>query len=139
MSNQLVTYLVIVTFINISRIKSSILETNKQDFENSESSEQIRAKTFQLENCDCRRTLTSLQEYDDSPAKFEDTTCGRDAFQRGSRQKVAGFSFYGNTSSSAHKAKKYFSGIQENLKLLRSEYGEGWSLRLYYDLPRYIL
>ena len=116
-----------------------MLESNKHDFGSSESSEQIRARTFQLEDCDCSRTLASLQEYDNSSARFEDTACGRDAFQRGSHQKVAGFSFYGNTSSSAHKSKKYFSGIEENLKLLRSEYGEGWSLRLYYDLPRYII
>ena len=49
---------------------------------------------------------------------------------------MAGFSFYGNTSSSAHKHKKYVAGIEENLRLLRSEYGESWSMRLYYDLPR---
>ena len=59
-----------------------------------------------------------------------------EAFQRGTNQKVAVFSFYGDKSSDKHKQRKYFGGIEENLRLVRAEYGADWSLRLYYDLAQ---
>ena len=121
-----------VAFINISKIKNSIFVRNNHDIGTKFS--EPNYKTFELEHCNCSRTLYNVQE--DNSVSFSDTTCGRDAFNRGSHQKVAGFSFYGNTSSSSHKSKKYFAGIEENLRLLRSEYGDGWSMRLYYDLAR---
>ena len=98
--------------------------------------ENVKSKTFLLEHCSCRRTLLNIEENTNNSAQFSETTCGRDAFQRGSNQKVVGFSFYGNTSSRSHKLKKYFEGIEENLSLVRSLYGADWSMRLYYDLDK---
>ena len=72
----------------------------------------------------------------DHRLQYSSTTCGRDAYERGPNQKVAGFSFYGNTSSEVHKGKQFFVGIKENLELLPILYGEEWSMRLYYDLDR---
>ena len=65
----------------------------------------------------------------DISLQFSDTTCGRDAFHRGNHQKVIAFSFYGNTKTEAHKAKQYFTGIQENLKLLSEIYDLSWTMR----------
>ena len=98
----------------------------------------VNSGTFLLEHCSCDRTLFDGEEEENKNKsfKFSDTTCGRDAFRRGSNQKVVGFSFYGNTSSSAHKSKKYFEGIKENLRLVRSLYGADWSMRLYHDLAQ---
>ena len=96
----------------------------------------VNSRTFLLEHCSCRRTLLDVKENRNNSVQFSDTTCGRDAFRRGANQKVAGFSFYGNTSSSVHKAKKYFEGIEENLRLVKSQYGDDWSMRLYYDLAQ---
>ena len=95
-----------------------------------------KSKTIQLEHCNCRRTLVNIEESEINSVPFSNTTCGWDAFQRGTNQRIAGFSFYGNSSSSVHKARKYFGGIEENLRLVRSEYGADWSLRLYYDLAQ---
>ena len=92
--------------------------------------------TFKLERCNCSRSLSQPSGGGYDEVKFSDTSCGRDAFYRGSHQRVAGFSFYGDSSSEGHRAKQFFAGIEENLRLLRSEYGESWSMRLYYDLPR---
>ena len=89
-----------------------------------------------MSNCKCSRTLSNVEENQNNPVQFSDTTCGREAFQRGSNQKVVGFSFYGNESSGVHKLKKYFDGIEENLRLVRSQYGDDWSMRLYYDLAQ---
>ena len=89
-----------------------------------------------MSNCKCSRTLSNVGENQNNPVQFSDTTCGREAFQRGSNQKVVGFSFYGNESSGVHKLKKYFDGIEENLRLVRSQYGDDWSMRLYYDLAQ---
>ena len=99
-----------------------------------ESEVDVISNTFLLEHCSCSRTLLDLKEDINNSIQFSDTTCGRDAFQRGSNQKVAGFTFYGNTSSSHHTRQKYFEGIKENLRLVRSLYGADWSMRLYYDL-----
>ena len=87
-----------------------------------------------MSNCNCSRTLFDIEET--NSVQFSDTTCGREAFQRGSNQKVAVYSFYGNTSSDEHKLKKYFDGIEENLRLVRSLYGADWVMRLYYDLDQ---
>ena len=62
------------------------------------------------------------------------STCSQDSWARGSHQKVVAFSFYGSTNSTEHQKKKYWSGIEENLALVESLYGEGWSMRLYHDL-----
>ncbi len=53
-------------------------------------------KTFVLERCNCSRTLRAVGADSDEKTggggegriKFEDTTCGIDAFRRGPRQKV---------------------------------------------------
>lgn len=75
--------------------------------------------TVSLTKCSCEREIIKLEE--DNSVKLSETTCGRDAFSRGSNQKVASFSFYGNTSTEEHKLKNYFAGIEENLRLLRYE------------------
>ena len=90
--------------------------------------------SFPLLNCNCSRILFNVEKT--NLIKFSDTTCGWEAFQRGSNQKVAAFSFYGDPSSGHHKSRKYFEGIEKNLHLLRSLYGADWVMRLYYDLAQ---
>ena len=100
---------------------------------------QKTTKSFKLEPCDCIRTLTSPEKKNNSEelqqqSVFNSTTCGWSAYQRGSHQKIVGFSFYGNSNSSVHNAKQYFVGIEENLEKMTELYGEDWVMRLYYDL-----
>ena len=112
--------------------------------------------TFPLEQCPCSRTLPLPSDSNATlaPVALNLTTCSRDAWRRGPHQRVAAFSFYGDTRSKDHKYKQvagyeicnmcryikgnilwqYFTGISENLELLTSLYGAGWVLRLYYDL-----
>ena len=86
---------------------------------------------FKLDNCNCERTLAVFENTNGT--LFPQTTCGRDAFHRGSKQKTIGFSFYGDPNTPRHKSKQYFQGISENLNLLPKFY-PGWTMRLYYDL-----
>ena len=129
----IILFLSSVAFLNISRIRNSIFERKKSTVE-----VEPKSETFQLAQCNCSRTLFDIEQNRNrnNSVQFSETTCSWDAFRRGSNQKVAGFSFYGNTSSSAHKSKKYFEGIKENLRLVRSLYGADWSLRLYHDLAQ---
>lgn len=127
----IILFLSSVAFLNISRIRNSIFERKKSTVE-----VEPKSETFQLAQCNCSRTLFDIEQNRNNSVQFSETTCSWDAFRRGSNQKVAGFSFYGNTSSSAHKSKKYFEGIKENLRLVRSLYGDDWSMRLYYDLAQ---
>ena len=113
-----------------------LYRTRSTDHDNSKLEDDVKSKTFLLERCSCSRTLVAGAENENNSVKFSHTTCGQDAFQRGSNQKVAGFSFYGNTSSLVHQSKKYFEGIEENLRLVRSLYGADWVMRLYYDLDQ---
>ena len=87
-----------------------------------------------MPSCNCSRTIFNVEKT--NSIKFSDTTCSQEAFQRGSNQKVAAFTFFGDTASGHHKAKKYFEGIKENLHLVRSLYGADWVMRLYYDLDQ---
>ena len=120
-----------------------------------------KTKSFKLDLCHCTRTIPMIQptsrsnmnmyqstvaedvknnDYTIDPTvlrpevEFNSTTCGRDAYQRGSHQKVLGFSFYGSSNSFSHKSKQYFHGIEENLEKMTELYGEDWVMRLYYDL-----
>ena len=93
--------------------------------------------SFKLEHCNCFRTLEirdSNEVIIDSSILYNETTCGWDAYHRGSHQKVAGFSFYGDVNTNTHKSKQYFEGIKENLELLTQLYDDSWTMRLYFDL-----
>ena len=59
--------------------------------------EKYSEETFQysLELCKCNRTLQKTILLSNDFISFQNTTCGRDAFMRGSHQRVAAFSFYG--------------------------------------------
>ena len=61
------------------------------------------------------------------------STCSYHSFYRGAKQKIVSFSFYGNPNSTQGKERKYFEGIQKNLKEMPKMY-EDWVLRVYYDL-----
>ena len=92
--------------------------------------------SFQLEHCDCQRKLDQhVIEQANGSVIFNQTTCGADAFRRGSNQKIVGFSFYGDINSDNSKKKGYFRGILGNLKLM-PKYYPGWVMRLYYDLDK---
>ena len=126
-SKTLILQILIILFVSaFSWIRKSIFQSKIS----------VKSVTFPLAKCNCSRTLLTTEQNKDDSVQFSLTTCGRDAFIRGSNQKVAVFSFYGNTSSSAHKFKKYFEGIEENLRLVRSLYGADWTVRLYYDLAQ---
>jgi len=91
---------------------------------------------FTLEHCGCRRRLfTNSSNPDNIGVPFNQTTCGNDAYLRGSHQKIVGFSFYGDVNSDYSKKKGYFEGIIGNLELMPKFY-PGWVMRLYYDLDQ---
>ena len=90
--------------------------------------------SFELEHCGCQRKLKNIV-HASSAVSFNQTTCGVDAFRRGSKQKIISFAFYGDINSEKSKKKRYFQGILENLKLMPNYY-PGWIMRLYYDLDK---
>jgi len=67
---------------------------------------------------------------------FENTTCGPNAFSRGSGQKIVSFTFYETNENSSlpksDKTREYFKGIKENLMLLKLFY-PNYIMRLYYQ------
>jgi hypothetical protein len=70
-----------------------------------------------------------------NPIPFDSTTCGSDAYARGSGQKIVGFSFFGDIELEEGIKKRYFAGIADNLRLM-SVYYPGWVMRLYFDLDK---
>ena len=90
-----------------------------------------------VDRCGCKRTIVghkSKMVFDGSEANSTASACSKHAFLRGYKQKVIGFSFYGDSSSKLSKFRKYFQGIKDNLALV-PKYYKGWTVRLYYDLP----
>ena len=63
-----------------------------------------------------------LQIDSDTNPFYDKTTCSPRAYLRGKGQKIIGFSYYGDSRSAHHQKKKYFEGIQNNLKLLQKFY-----------------
>ena len=87
--------LFLVTFyLVLSLLKTSQELVNNNDEERPLEEGQVE---FTLERCGCRRRLTSITAPND--IFFNQTTCGKDAFQRGPGQKIVGFSFYGDINS----------------------------------------
>ena len=85
------------------------------------------SKSFILEHCNCSRTIFTHKN--NFQVNFESTTCGRDAYMRGTNQKVAAFVFYGDNIQ-----RKYFEGIVQNAELLHEEFDRSWMMRLYHNL-----
>ena len=87
-------------------------------------------KLIKMEHCDCHRwieTRSNLEvnardELTHRAIKYNETTCGRDAFARGSRQKVVAFSFYGDVNTQLSIKKGYFEGIEGNLNIMPQYY-----------------
>jgi len=89
-----------------------------------------------LFTCSCNKENIDISQFDSDNTPFYDkTTCSPRAYLRGKGQKIIGFSYYGDSRSAHHQKKKYFEGIQNNLKLLQKFY-PGWIIRLYYDLAQ---
>jgi hypothetical protein len=145
MKQELRHVLIIIIFCSaiylLSRINNQESLTNnkmlkiqtkpkKLNYSNSTKLNQVTG--FKLEYCNCRRTIQRSNR--NLKTEFSQTTCGRDAYKRGSNQKVVSFSFYGNTASKEHQKRKYFQGIKENLAAMVALYGPGWTMRLYVDL-----
>ena len=93
---------------------------------------QNRNRVIQLEYCKCLRTIQRKEEI--IKTDFSQTTCGQDAYQRGSHQKVVAFSFYGNPKAREQRKRKYFQGIEKNLGEISAMYGQEWIMRLYINL-----
>ncbi len=68
------------------------------------------------------RTIIKKSNRQSESVPFEKTTCGRDAFQRGSDQKVVGFTFFHNSDQQFESGRNFFAGIEENLKLMPIHY-----------------
>ena len=86
----------------------------RSEYENSDNQ---REPTFILEYCNCTRNLNFSGTISKESVKFEKTTCGIDAFQRGLHQKVAGFSFYGDAKSRQHGRKAEERDFQNDLRI----------------------
>lgn len=89
-------------------------------------------QSFQLQLCQCDRSLPIP-----APGEPElgETTCSRDAWHRGSQQRVLAFAFYTNgPKTSVNPTNKYFNGVVNNLKLMQELYSKDWVMRLYTDL-----
>lgn len=110
-------------FFNDTDLNSESTEKTKTDL--------LVAKEIQLEHCKCKRTIQVVESAE--IIDYNQTTCGQDAFARGSGQKVISFSFYGDIKTEYSKKKGYFDGLEGNLKLM-PKYYPGWIMRVYFDL-----
>lgn len=70
-------------------------------------------KWVQMEHCSCQRYIqvNNNNSNDNNAIPYNDTTCSTDAYERGSGQKVIGFSFYGDINTDYSKKKGYFEGM----------------------------
>jgi len=124
-------------FLNKTTTSSMVLvnplaETTNDHLVMKASEQHQLQRTFTLDHCYCSRTLNVSS--DSVPPLLNSTTCSRDAWNRGSHQKVVAFSFFGSVNSTRNEERQYFQGIEENLALVSELYGRSWSMRVYYSL-----
>ena len=107
----------IIIFILFGFSYILINNNNKQTNNINIASSQVRngLKKVRMEHCDCER-LINMDDSNEDAILFNETTCSRDVFQRGSKQKVVGFSFYGDINAAYSKKKGYFEGEIHYLK-----------------------
>ena len=93
-------------------------------------------RKVQVEQCGCQRTVRGHKDvmvFDRTEGNSSISTCSKHSYLRGFKQRIIGFSFYGDPNSPLGKFRKYFQGIKDNLELVPKFY-DGWNIRLYYDL-----
>ena len=88
--------------------------------------------SVRVEECGCDRLILAHPE---KLWRVNDSTCSSASYWRGAGQKIISFSFYGSPNSTKGKERKYFQGIEDNLRLLPRHY-PGWTIRVYYDLEQ---
>ena len=91
--------------------------------------------TVHLSDCGCSRTLPLRGQSSDLMRISPDsTTCLTSAWARGPGQRVIAYSFYGDVNSEAHKGRRYFQVIKENLAIFSTFYGDLWKIRVHHDI-----
>ncbi|TRY70691.1 hypothetical protein TCAL_12938, partial [Tigriopus californicus] len=88
----------------------------------------VNVNEVHLKDCQCSRRISAN---DDPVVGFGVTTCGMDAFQRGSRQKVISYSYFGDPQIPTQR--QYFQGIALNARRIHQLY-PGWVMRVYHNL-----
>lgn len=93
----------------------------------------VMKKTFSGEQAERERSVNEVKPNGQKQSPFTLTTCSERSFKRGTGQKVISFAFYGDIETNKSKAKGYFEGIKDNLKLISKHY-PGFLMRVYVDL-----
>jgi len=109
-----------------------VMNNNPKIYNVSNSTKPNSHIVIKLEYCNCQRRIQRKENIIETD--FSQTTCGQDAYQRGSNQKILAFSFYGNPKTKEQRRRKYFQGIERNLAEMGAVYGKAWTMRLYIDL-----
>merc|ERR1712050_178408 len=103
-----------VFFFSYSRYQDTmvhrIVANNTNIFNVSNSTKPNRDIVINLQYCKCQRRMQRKENI--IQTEFAQTTCGQDAYQRGSNQKIIAFSFYGNPKTKEQRRRKYFQGIE---------------------------
>ena len=89
-------------------------------------------RLMEIPKCGCSK-FVPFNEGEIPPRK--NVTCEMSTIVRGPHQKVVAFTYYDPKSVNNEKkfSRKYFEGIEENLKLIKKFY-PGWIMRLYYQV-----
>lgn len=92
---------------------------------NQEKSENKPKEVF-LEECRCTKKIygNDIQDFN---------TCSSSSLHRGKGQKVISYSFYGRHFSEKEQERLYFTGIWNNLLMIKKHYPD-WTMRLYHNL-----
>ena len=81
----------------------------------------MQEREVEIERCGCKRKVKGHKNkmvFDGTEANSTVSACSKHSFLRGFKQRVLGFSFYGDPNSKLSKFRKYFQGIKDNLELV---------------------
>jgi len=107
-----------------------------------------KSKIVKMNECECDRIISFQDNFlESTPSQhrtnhnttlvkipLENTTCSIDAHSRGAHQNIVSFTFFESSEEvpKNDKIRGYFTGILENLNLMK-EFYPGYIMRLYYE------
>lgn len=95
------------------------------------SSERVISFKSSLPQCHCTRTILA-PKFDQVQSR--DSVCDLYSASRGGGQKVASYSFFGNSQNDSRVGSHYLDQIEARSREISDFYGPDWLMRIYYNL-----
>ena len=119
---------ILILHLNITLNKNELPPCNFSDNHNPQLEEEV-ILSVKMESCGCHRNIRIRPTA--NTTLLQETTCSQDAYSRGPNQRVIAMSVYNTNDTGLEARRRYFAGIEANLKQMPLFY-PGYTMRVYH-------